>query len=266
VPDHFEFEQEQRDGLQLIRWLGDPEINGWRRDDLWGPDTPRFVAEYRMFAWAGLLYPALLGLVWRLTSGLARFALPEFDGVSECERLGRPYELVRWEYGIEWEQSDWRSRDRGFVAAQSHRTLPGTRTGGQPHFERFEGAALTRVSTWPELMSIIPLGDQANTICLFAIPPDEHAHARLRSVLRADQPPEVETVVASEDDMFVVITQEEEEPRLSSLLLAGRERLRSSFRAEAQELAHRIDAYLTATAAARTLEEWSAVVDQLADL
>jgi hypothetical protein len=57
---------------------------------LWGPDTPRFVADYRMFGSAGLLYPALLGLVWRLTAGLARFALPEFDGVSNCERLGGP--------------------------------------------------------------------------------------------------------------------------------------------------------------------------------
>jgi hypothetical protein len=77
-----------------------------------------------MFDCAGLLYPALLGLVWRLTAGRARFVLPEFDGVSDCEA-----------------------------------------------FERFEGGALTLVSTWPELMSIIPVGDQANTICLFAIGP-----------------------------------------------------------------------------------------------
>jgi hypothetical protein len=140
VPGHFEFEQEQRDGLELMRWLGDPEIDGWRRDDLWGSDAPRFVGDYRMFAGAGLLYPALLGLVWRLTADLDRFALPEFDGVSDCERLGRRYELVRWEYGIEWERPDWPSRDRGFVVAESHRSLPVPRPGRPPTFERFEGA------------------------------------------------------------------------------------------------------------------------------
>ena len=266
MPGEFEFEQEQRDGVQLIRWLGDPEITGWRREELWGPDTPRFVADYRMFGSAGLLYPALLGLVWRLTAGLARFALPEFDGVSNCERLGRPYELVRWEYGIESDRPDWPARDRGFVAAESHRTLPGPQPGGPPIFERFEGAALTRVSTWLDLMSILPLGDAANTTCVFAITPDERGHARLLSVLRADQPPTLETVVATEDDVVAVITQEEEELGLSSVVIAGRERLRSSFQGEAEQLVDRLDAYLAATAAARTLEEWCAAVDQLADL
>ena len=266
MPGRFEFEQEQRDGVELIRWLGDPEIDGWQRADLWGAGTPGLVGDHRMFGLAGLLYPALIGLVWRLTAGLARFALPVYDGVSNCERDGRPYELVRWEYGIEWDEPDWPSRDRGFVLAQSSRTLPGPRPGGPPIFERIEGAALTRVATWPDLMSVIPLLDAANTTCLFAITPDQHAYARLLSVLRAEQPPELETVLATADDMFAVITQEEEELRLSSLIIAGRERLRSSFRAEAEQLAHRLDAYLAATAAARTLEEWSTAVDRLAGL
>jgi hypothetical protein len=147
-----------------------------------------------MFDCAGLLYPALLGLVWRLTAGRARFVLPEFDGVSDCEA-----------------------------------------------FERFEGGALTLVSTWPELMSIIPVGDQANTICLFAIGPHEHAHERLLSILRADQPPRLDTVLATEDDVFAVITQEEEELGLSSVVIAGRGRLRNSFRRAAEQLGDRLD-------------------------
>jgi hypothetical protein len=131
MPNRFKFEEEQRHGVRLIRWLGDPELPGWRREDLWGPNTPRFVGDNGMFQPAALLYPALLGLVWHLTGGLERFALPVFDGVSNCERLGRPYELVRWEYGIEWEQPDWRSRDRGFVLAESHHTVPSAQPGSQ---------------------------------------------------------------------------------------------------------------------------------------
>jgi hypothetical protein len=173
-----------------------------------GSEHARFVGEYGMFQPAGLLYPALLGLLWHLTADLARYVLPEFDGVSICERLGRPYELVRWEYRIEWEKPDWRSRDRGFVEAESQRTLPGSRPGGQPIWERFGGAALTCASTWPELMSVIPIGDQADTLCLFATKPDESAHRRLLDVLQSDrQPPELQTVLATDDDLFAVLTQ-----------------------------------------------------------
>ena len=114
-------------------------------------------------------------------------------------------------------------------------------------------------------MSIIPVGDQANTICLFAIGPDEHAHERLLSVLRADQPPRLDTVLATEDDVFVVITQEEEFG-LSSVVIAGRGHLRNSVPRAAEQLGERLDTYLAATAAARTPEEWSAAVDQLADI
>jgi hypothetical protein len=81
-----------------------------------------------MFQPAALLYPALLGVVWHLTDGLNRFACV-FDGVSHCERLGPPYELVRWEYGIEWDQAAGPLRDHGFVLAKSHRTRPEFSTG-----------------------------------------------------------------------------------------------------------------------------------------
>lgn len=186
--------------------------------------------------------------------------------MSICERVGCPYELVRWEYGIDWEKADWRSRDTGFVVAESHRTIPSARVGGATNFERFEGAALTPVSTWPDLMSIIPVADQANTLCLFAIDPDEDAHARLLAVLRGDQPPRLETVLATDDDVFAVVTQEDEGLGLSSVLIAGRGRLENSFPAAAARLSDRLVTYLAETAAVRTLEHWCAAVDQLADI
>jgi hypothetical protein len=266
VADGFGLEQEQRDDLQLIRWIGQPELEGWKRADLWAGSTPRFVGDYGMFHSAGLLYPALLGLVWRLTAGLTRWALPEFDGVSICERVERPYELVRWEYGIEWHQSDWPSRDRGFVVAESHRTLPSSDARQMPRSERFEGAALTPVPSWPDLISLIPFGDQANTLCLFAIGSTGDACRDLLAVLRADARPGLESVLANDDDMFAVLTQEDEGLGLSSLLIAGRGRLRNSFDAEVGQLAERVDAYLAQTAAARTLEEWSVAVDRLAEV
>lgn len=245
--DRFEFEREQRDGVQLIRWPGDPGIDGWKRNDLWGDGTPRFVGDYGMFEPAGLLYPASLGLVWRLTSGLARLAFAEFGGVGNCERVGRPYELVRWGYGIEWEQSNWLLRDGGFVVAESHRTIPSLHPGGEPRFERFEGAALSPALSWSDLMCQIPVGDQANTLCVFAVQSDENAHADLLAALQADAPPQLESVLATDEDMVAVLTQEDEGLGLSSMLIAGRGRLRDSFDAEATRLAERLDAYLANT-------------------
>jgi hypothetical protein len=66
--------------------------------------------------------------------------------------------------------------------------------------------------------------------------------------------------------MFAVLTQEDEGLRLSSLLIAGRGRLRNSFDAQVGQPAERVDAYLAQTAAARTLEEWSVAVDRLAEV
>ena len=266
VADQFEFEQQEQDGVWLARWIGDPELDGWKRDDLWGEGTPRFVSEYGMFQPAGLLYPALLGLVWRLTKDLARWALPEFDGVSMCERLTRPYELVRWGYGIDWRQPDWSSRDHGFVVAESHRARPASRPGEPPRSERFEGAALTPVSTWADAVSIIPVGDQANTLCLFATRPDAEAHELLLSGLRAGQAPRLGAMLATDNDVVAVMTQEDEGLGLSSLLIAGGARCRDSFREEVEQLHGRLASYLSATAAATSLEEWNAAVDHLADV
>jgi hypothetical protein len=172
---------------------------------------------------------------------------------------------VRWEYGIEWEQPDWRSRDQGFLLAKSHRTVPSSQPG-KPSFERFEGAALTPISSWPDLMSMIPISDQANTVCLFAIKPETDAHTRLVSILRADQPPQLDEVLATDDDVFGVITHEDEGMGLSSLLIAGRGRMHHAFPDQARHLADRLDAYLADTPAARSQNEWSAAVDRLADI
>jgi hypothetical protein len=135
-----------------------------------------------------------------------------------------------------------------------------------PGSKRFEGAALTPIATWRDLISVIPFGDQANTLCLFAIKPENDAHERLLATLRADNSPRLETVLETDDDIFAVITQEDEGLSRSSLLIAGRGRLRNRFPTEAARLDNRLDNYFSETAAAGNLEDWRAAVDRLADL
>jgi hypothetical protein len=62
-----------------------------------------------------------LDLIWQLTDGLKRFAIPRYHrdaGVAAC---GEPYALVDWEYEVEIEQDCPPSREsiRGFVPARS---------------------------------------------------------------------------------------------------------------------------------------------------
>ncbi len=261
VAKSFAFEREVRDGFELVRWLGDAEFEGWARHDLWEDGTPRFVGQYAMFGIAGLLYPALLGIVWRLTNGQARLVLPSFDGVLNCERVGHPYVLVDWEYGIDWEASDWSRRDRGFVAAESLRHVPGSQDS-----ERFSAAALARVGSWAELMALLPVGDQANTTSVFGIADGDESYERLLAILHAENKPSLGDLVEDHHGMFAVITQEDEGLGLSSLLMAGAPGFHSRFEREARQLQARLDAYLQATTEARDQAAWFAAINSFADV
>ena len=125
----------------------------------------------------------------------------------------------------------------------------------QVRFSRFRGAALASVSAWSELMSITPIGDQANTLCVFAVEPGPSARDRLLATLRADAPPLLDDVVKADEDIFAVITHEDEGLGLSSLLLVGRARLRRCFARQAALLENRVDNYLAETSAAETHED-----------
>lgn len=190
MPDHFEFTYGSLDELEFVRWIGDRWVPGWKRDDLSGEGTPRFVAEYMMTGSAAILYPnsSRDSLAPDRRAGQVRFARVRWGPRLRAARVSLP--AVRWEYGIEWEQHDWRERDRGFVAAESLRPVPrGVRAD-----QRVPQAALARVDTWAELVSLIPVGDQANTLCLFAVQPVRAGQDRLLRVLRGADCPRVEDV------------------------------------------------------------------------
>jgi hypothetical protein len=124
MTSRLEFVTEQHaDGITVARWMGAFEAltPGWARFDLW-ETQPRRVKDY-LVGVNGVLYPSLLGLIWRPTEGGARFVLPEWDGLELCARGGFGYDEVAWEYGIDYEQPEWSARDRGFVPAESFRRL-----------------------------------------------------------------------------------------------------------------------------------------------
>lgn len=256
-----EFATEQdADGITVARWLGDfaALTPGWARDDL-RETQPRHFMDY-LVGIGGVLYPSLLGLVWRLTSDSARFVLPEWDGLELCARGGVQCDEVAWEYGIDYEQPEWAKRDQGFVRAQSFRRL-----GPAPaNYERAPVAAVAETVSWSDLRSLVPVGDQSNTTCVFGL---GRSHGRQFLVDALGDPqrrPALAQLLTEPGDLVAVITQDDENsPALDSLILAGRDDFTSRLPLELEELEGRISRYLRETSASATQGEWTDTIERL---
>ena len=188
----------------VARWIGDLEATmpGWQRPDLYDP-LPDHVRSF-LGGFSGMLYPVFLGLLWRLSANSVRCVLPEWDGILLCERARIGYTRIRWEYGIDYEQRDWGQRDRGFVIAESLDRGPGAPVQAQA--ARVSGGALASVSTWEELIALVPIGDQSNTLCLFAVE-DASCADRLADILSEDEPPCLPERCQLESDLIAVLTK-----------------------------------------------------------
>ncbi|GAA3475707.1 hypothetical protein GCM10018966_002330 [Streptomyces yanii] len=77
------------------------------------PPTDRGVEEVAVY----------VGLVWRLTAGLARYATPTYYRDDAERMLGRAPALVDWKYEVDAEQLTAALRDKGFVPGCSAITM-----------------------------------------------------------------------------------------------------------------------------------------------
>lgn len=253
--------EESHDGLVFARWIGDLEATmpGWQRPDLYDP-LPEHVRSF-LGGFSGMLYPVFLGLLWRLSVDAVRCVLPEWDGILLCERARIGYTRIRWQYGVDYEQRDWRQRDLGFVLAESLDSGPGAPV--QATAARVSGAALASIDSWQELIALVPIGDQSNTLCLFAAE-DTSGADRLAHILSGDEPPSIRDLMNSPCGLIAVLTQDDEYGDLNSLLLVGRTSLEKRLKTEVAELNARIARYLVDTSASTTPGEWSRAVARLA--
>lgn len=122
-----------------------------------------------------------LGLAWALTDERDRWAIP-VDGLEDARTwYGREdFELVRWDYDVDAEQTDWTARDRGFTRASypvDRRQLrgPASPGAGRP-------AGVFPVRNRHELTDLLVacLGDVWSTVVVFGVDPDTHASVQER--------------------------------------------------------------------------------------
>ncbi|WP_328491741.1 hypothetical protein OHS59_02605 [Streptomyces sp. NBC_00414] len=146
-----------------------------------------------------------LGFVWRLTAGLARYAIPTYYR-EEAERLlGRAPALVDWEYEVDAEQTTAALRDRGFVPGRSAITKGPNPTPWQA--ENAARAGVFPLETPRDLVAALHavLCDASAEISVFAVAPGPERFTRLASALRGPTRP-TPAEVLGDDGVFVDLT------------------------------------------------------------
>ncbi|MEU1618539.1 hypothetical protein ABZ479_14730 [Streptomyces sp. NPDC005722] len=183
-----------------------------------------------------------LGLVWRLTAGLRRFAIPAYYREDAERALGQTPLLVDWEYEIDAEGLTPAARDKGFVRARSAvtpRPVPG-RDG------RCDSACagLFPVAAPRDLVSLLHavIFDASSEISVFAVAPGAERLGRLTQALRRDRPPTLAGLL-QEGEVFVDLTIGSDVGQYDSIMVASPTDIGERVDALVADCALRITAY-----------------------
>ncbi|WP_329492799.1 hypothetical protein [Kitasatospora herbaricolor] len=178
-----------------------------------------------------------VGLVWRLTAGLDRYAIPTYycdDAQRFLEQKPMP---VNWEYEVDASALTATTRDKGFVPGRKAKPLR-----AEP--DSAGRAGLFRLSTPRDLVSALKavIFDASSEITVFAVAPGPERLQRLVSALSGPTPPTLADVV-EEGGVFVDLTIGSDFDYYDSITVASRADLRRRVDELAADYARRISAY-----------------------
>ncbi|MGW1537553.1 hypothetical protein [Streptomyces aureus] len=183
-----------------------------------------------------------VGLVWRLTAGLARYAIPTYYRDEAARALGREPVLVDWEYEVDAEQLTAESRDIGFVPGRSCVRI-------RPRPTDWEVANAGRAGLFPlatprDLVSALHavLFDASSEITVFAVPPGAERFERLTAALRGPVRPVLSDVLG-DDGIFVDLTIGVDTGHYDSVVVASRGDLLGPLTDLAEDCAQRVESY-----------------------
>ncbi|WP_327323136.1 hypothetical protein OG735_11985 [Streptomyces sp. NBC_01210] len=183
-----------------------------------------------------------VGLTWRLTEGLARYAIPTYYRDDAERHLEQEPVLVDWEYEVDAEELKVASRNKGFVPGRStHGFRPGLASWCPGNAER---AGLFHLATPRDLVRMLHavLLDASSEITVFAVEPGPDRHAALVSALRGPNRPSLSDVI-TRTDVFVDLTIGSDIDCFDSIMVASHADLRSRIDTLAADYGHRITAY-----------------------
>ncbi|MFI5803640.1 hypothetical protein [Streptomyces sp. NPDC051561] len=183
-----------------------------------------------------------IGLVWHLTAGLARYAIPAYYRDEAQRTVGRTPTLIDWQYEVDAEQPTPALRARGFVPGRA--AVPSSPRGTAWQRANSGRAGLFPLSTPRDLVSLLHavIFDASSEITVFAVAPGSERLARLAAALRGPDRPELSDVLGDEG-VCVDLTLGSDLGCDDSLIAASRTDLRPRLTALTTACAHRIQAY-----------------------
>ncbi|MFB7244304.1 hypothetical protein CW362_24235 [Streptomyces populi] len=183
-----------------------------------------------------------VGLVWRLTAGLARYAIPAYYRDDVARKLGREPVLVDWEYEVDAGRLTAESRDRGFVPGRSAVAVRPRPTARE--VENAGRAGLFPLATPRDLVSVLHavIFDASSEITVFAVPPGAGRLERLTAALRGPVRPTLGDVLG-DDGIFLDLTIGSDLGNYDSVVVASRSDLLSPLTDLAADCARRVESY-----------------------
>jgi hypothetical protein len=203
-----------------------------------------------------------LGIAWALTAGTERYAIPTWSRDDVAGHLRRDdFDLVRWEYAIEPEESSWPDRDRGFVTPGNPLPLRPPPTEWQQ--EHHDEAGLFGVPDLPGLtaMTAVTLTAAWGDVNLFGLADTARYH-RLVELLRTATPPAVGQLLGP-SDVLVVITVGVDLGFYDSLYAVAAGDLRRDWSTIIESFRRRVEAYEATVDSVRSVEQLFAALSWL---
>lgn len=207
------FDHEHRDGLHVYvarpaeaelpgpAWTGlweqdypeEPHRNPWRRYAINNNDGEA-LAVWRAFAWA-------------LTANRSRYAIPAYYRDEAAQHLGidrEAVQLVRWEYEVDSEHSEWPAADVGFVPGRA--SVPMRPWSDQWERDHAGFAGLFKLDSFEDLLNLhlAVSFDASSELTLFALSDQDRA-ALLVAALNQDDRPDLADILQP-GDIFVDLT------------------------------------------------------------
>lgn len=203
-----------------------------------------------------------LGLIWRLTEGRSRHAIPCYYRDDAGRAMGKGCLFVAWEYEVDAEEPDPDLRDKGFVPARSVVPIRPEPTAYES--EHRSQAGLFRVESYDDLVAVTraTLGDASAEVSVFALAEDRRDH--LVEGLRGRRPPELADLL-TDGDIFIDLTIGVDMGYLDSLIVYSRDDLSDRLDHLAREYEAAIEAYEGRVPEVTTVEGMLRELDALAE-
>ncbi|MFD5069472.1 hypothetical protein ACIOEZ_17210 [Streptomyces sp. NPDC087866] len=240
-----EFEADEAEGVHVFRYLPRDNVavsrhwpglvQSWPEEET--PFTEWAVNNNNMEEVA-----VYVGLVWRLTAGLARYAIPAYYRDDAERVLGRAPVLVDWEYEVDAEQLTGALRDKGFVPGRSAITIRPKPTAWQ--VENTDRAGVFPLVTPRDLVAALHavIFDASSEITVFAVAPGPERFDRLVAALRGPKRPTLAEVLG-DDGVFVDLTIGSDLDNYDSVIVASPADMQPRVADLTADYARRIEAY-----------------------